>query len=98
MNKAKFRLTFPFAILALVFLSSCQPTFINLTSRTVRTIRIYTLQTEVDIQIAGDINSIEVIAVVGESIAMVKDPINPALWSCDYKPPQGLMKLPTIFR
>lgn len=94
MNQAKFRLTILLAILGLGFLSSCrQPTFINLTSKNIsqNPSGIYTLQTEVDIQDRRvDINSIEVIAVVGgESIAMVKDPINPALWSCDYKLPQG---------
>lgn len=94
MNKAKFRLTFPFAILALVFFSSCnQPTFINLTSQNIsqNPSGIYTLQTEVDVQdrkIVG--NSIEVKAVVGgDTIDMVQDPVNPSLWSCDYKLPAG---------
>ncbi|NCV19867.1 MAG: hypothetical protein EBW42_14205, partial [Rhodobacterales bacterium] len=94
MNQSKFRLTVLLAILGLGFLSSCrQPTFINLTSKNIsqNPSGIYTLQTEVDIQDRRvDQNSVEVSAVVGgETIPMVKDPVNPMLWSCDYKLPQG---------
>ena len=94
MKQAKFRLTVSLAILGLGFLSSCrQPTFINLTSKNIsqNPSGIYTLQTEVDIQDRRvDQNSIEVLAIVGgETIPMVKDPINPMLWSCDYKLLQG---------
>ena len=94
MNQAKFRLTILLAILGLGFLSSCrQPTFINLTSQNIsqNPSGIYTLQTELDIQDRKiDTNSISVAAIVGgETIKMVKDPVNPALWSCDYSLPQG---------
>ena len=94
MNKAKFRLSIFLAILGLGLASSCrQPTFINLTSQNIsqNPSGIYTLQTEVDIQDRKvDRNSISVTAVVGgESISMVQDPVNPSLWSCDYKLPQG---------
>jgi hypothetical protein len=94
MNQAKFRLTILIAILGLGFLSSCrQPTFINLTSKNIsqNPSGIYTLQTEVDIQDRKiDTNSISVAAIVGgETIKMIKDPVNPALWSCDYNLPQG---------
>ena len=94
MNKAKFRFSIFLAILGLGLASSCrQPTFINLTSQNIsqNPSGIYTLQTEVDIQDRKvDRNSISVAAVVGgESISMVQDPVNPALWSCDYKLPQG---------
>ena len=94
MNQAKFRLTILLAILGLGFLSSCrQPTFINLTSKNIsqNPSGIYTLQTEVDIQDRKiDTNSISVAAIVGgETIKMIKDPVNPALWSCDYNLPQG---------
>lgn len=94
MNQAKFRLTFLIAIIGLGFLSSCrQPTFINLTSQNIsqNPSGIYTLQTEVDIQdrrVLKDSVSVSVI-VGGESIPMVVDPVNSALWSCDYKLPQG---------
>ncbi len=52
---------------------------------------IYTLQTEIDIQDRKvHKESIKVSAIVGgESIPMVKDPVNPFLWSCDYKLPSG---------
>ena len=94
MNQSKFRLTVFLAILGIGFLSSCrQPTFINLTSKNIsqNPSGIYTLQTEVDIQDRKvDPNSISVAAVVGgEFIPMVKDPVNPMLWSCDYKLPLG---------
>ena len=94
MNQAKFRPTILLAILGLGFLSSCrQPTFINLTSQNIsqNPSGIYTLQTEVDIQDRKiDTNSISVVAIVGgETIKMIKDPVNPALWSCDYNLPQG---------
>ena len=94
MNKAKFRLSIFLAILGLGLASSCrQPTFINLTSQNIsqNPSGIYTLQTEVDIQDRKvDRNSISVTAVVGgESISMVQDPVNPSLWSCDYKLPLG---------
>ena len=94
MNQAKFRLTFLIAIIGLGFLSSCrQPTFINLTSQNIsqNPSGIYTLQTEVDIQdrrVLKDSVSVSVV-VGGESIPMVVDPVNSALWSCDYKLPQG---------
>ena len=94
MNKAKFRFSIFLAILGLGLASSCrQPTFINLTSQNIsqNPSGIYTLQTEVDIQDRKvDRNSISVTAVVGgESISMVQDPVNPSLWSCDYKLPLG---------
>jgi hypothetical protein len=49
------------------------------------------LQTELDIQDRQvDKDSIEVFAIVGgDTIPMVRDPVNPFLWSCDYKLPQG---------
>jgi hypothetical protein len=79
---------------SLLFLSSCKsPSFINLTSTNIsqNPSGIYTLQTEVDLQdrkVVAD--SVEVLLVVGgESIAMVQDPVNPTLWSCDYKLPSG---------
>ena len=83
------------ALSASLFLTlGCKrPSFINLTSTNIsqNPSGIYTLQTEVDLQdrkIKSD--SIEVLLVVGgESYPMVKDPINPALWSCDYKLPSG---------
>ncbi len=78
----------------LSFMTSCkQPSFINLTSKNLsqNPSGIYTLQTELDIQdrnVAQE--SIEVFAIVGgDTIPMVKDPVNPFLWSCDYKLPQG---------
>ena len=94
MNQSKFRLTVFLAILGIGSLSSCrQPTFINLTSKNIsqNPSGIYTLQTEVDIQDRKvDPDSISVAAVVGgEFIPMVKDPVNPMLWSCDYKLPLG---------
>ena len=94
MNKAKFRFSIFLSILGLGLASSCrQPTFINLTSQNIsqNPSGIYTLQTEVDIQDRKvDRNSISVTAVVGgESISMVQDPVNPSLWSCDYKLPLG---------
>ena len=103
MNKAKFRLSIFLAILGLGFLSSCrQPTFINLTSQNIsqNPSGIYTLQTEVDIQDRKvDRNSISVTAVVGgESISMVQDPVNPSLWSCDYKLPLGFDEATYYFR
>jgi len=79
---------------SLCFLTSCnQPSFINLTSGNLsqNPSGIYTLQTELEIQdrqVKQD--TIEVFAVVGgETFPMVKDPVNPFLWSCDYKLPQG---------
>ena len=80
--------------LTLAFLASCnRPSFINLTSTNIsqNPSGIYTLQTELDIQDRKvDSDSVEVFTVVGgETIAMVQDPINPNLWSCDYKLPQG---------
>lgn len=79
---------------SLLLLSSCKsPSFINLTSTNIsqNPSGIYTLQTEVDLQdrkVVAD--SVEVLLVVGgESIAMVQDPVNPTLWSCDYKLPSG---------
>lgn len=94
MHQAKFILTFIITIIGLGFLSSCrQPTFINLTSQNINQnpSGIYTLQTEVAIQdrrVVKDSISVSVI-VGGESIPMVGDPLNSALWSCDYKLPQG---------
>lgn len=79
---------------SLCFLASCnQPSFINLTSGNLsqNPSGIYTLQTELDIQ-DRKVNqgTIQVFAVVGgDTIPMVKDPVNPFLWSCDYKLPQG---------
>ncbi|MBN37395.1 MAG: hypothetical protein CMI29_02910 [Opitutae bacterium] len=79
---------------SLCFLTSCnQPSFINLTSGNLsqNPSGIYTLQTELEIQdrqVKQD--TIEVFAVVGgDTFPMVKDPVNPFLWSCDYKLPQG---------
>ena len=94
MKQAKFRLTFLVAMIALVFSTSCrQPTFINLTSQNLsqNPSGIYTLQTEVDIQDRRvDTKSVTVSAIIGgESIPMVQDPVNPSLWSCDYKLPRG---------
>jgi hypothetical protein len=83
-----------FLSLTIAFLASCkQPSFINLTSTNIsqNPSGIYTLQTELDIQ-DRLINreSVKVSAVVGgETIPMVQDPLNPNLWSCDYKLPQG---------
>jgi hypothetical protein len=79
---------------SLCFLTSCkQPSFINLTSSNLsqNPSGIYTLQTELDIQDRQvDKDSIEVSAIVGgDTIPMIKDPVNPFLWSCDYKLPQG---------
>ena len=79
---------------SLFLLSSCKrPSFINLTSTNIsqNPSGIYTLQTEVDIQDRRvDRSSISVSVVVGgETISMVKDPLNETLWSCDYKLPQG---------
>jgi hypothetical protein len=80
--------------LSLFIFSSCKrPSFINLTSSNIsqNPSGIYTLQTEVDLQdrkILSD--SIEVALVVGgEKFAMSQDPVNPTLWSCDYKLPAG---------
>jgi len=76
-----------------LFTNCKQPSFINLTSTNLsqNPSGIYTLQTELDIQdrhVSED--SIEVFAVVGgDTISMTKDPVNPFLWSCDYKLPQG---------
>ncbi|MDG1138015.1 MAG: IPT/TIG domain-containing protein [Opitutales bacterium] len=52
---------------------------------------IYTLQTEVDLQDRKILpQSILVNLVVGgEKVSMVQDPVNPFLWSCDYKLPTG---------
>ena len=37
-----------------------------------------------------DTKSVTVSAIIGgESIPMVQDPVNPSLWSCDYKLPRG---------
>ena len=86
--------TFFLLMLATAIFSGCkQPTFINLTSTNIsqNPSGIYTLQTEVDIQ-DRNVNpeTVEVFTVVGgELIPMVQDPINPNLWSCDYKLPQG---------
>ncbi len=79
---------------SLCFLTSCnQPSFINLTSGNLsqNPSGIYTLQTELDIQDRKvNQDTIQVFAVVGgDTIPMVKDPVNPFLWSCDYKLPQG---------
>ena len=76
-----------------IFTSCKRPSFINLTATNIsqNPSGIYTLQTEIDIQdrkVQKD--SIKVSAIVGgESIPMVKDPVNPFLWSCDYKLPSG---------
>ena len=79
---------------SLCFLASCnQPSFINLTSGNLsqNPSGIYTLQTELDIQDRKvNQDTVQVFAVVGgDTIPMVKDPVNPFLWSCDYKLPQG---------
>ena len=79
---------------SLCFLTSCnQPSFINLTSGNLsqNPSGIYTLQTELNIQDRKvNQDTIQVSAVVGgDTIPMVKDPVNPFLWSCDYKLPQG---------
>jgi hypothetical protein len=79
---------------SLCFLTSCnQPSFINLTSGNLsqNPSGIYTLQTELDIQDRKvNQDTIQVFAVVGgDTIPMVKDPVNTSLWSCDYKLPQG---------
>ena len=49
------------------------------------------MQTELEIQDRGiKADTVEVFAVVGgEKLVMVKDDLNPALWSCDYKLPAG---------
>ena len=78
----------------LCLFSSCkQPNFINLTSTNLsqNPSGIYTLQTELDIQDRQVVKeSVKIFAVVGgDTIPMVKDPVNPFLWSCDYKLPQG---------
>ncbi len=76
-----------------IFTSCKRPSFINLTATNIsqNPSGIYTLQTEIDIQdrkVQKD--SIKVSAIVGgESIPMVKDPVNTFLWSCDYKLPSG---------
>lgn len=79
---------------SLFIFSSCKrPSFINLTATNIsqNPSGIYTLQTEIDIQdrkVAKE--SITVMAVVGgDSIPMVRDSVNPSLWSCDYKLPSG---------
>lgn len=94
MKKLKITYKHIFFSLIIASLAGCkQPSFINLTSTNIsqNPSGIYTLQTEVDIQdrlINRD--SVKVSAVVGgESIPMVQDPLNPNLWSCDYKLPQG---------
>jgi hypothetical protein len=79
---------------SLCFLTSCnQPSFINLTSSNLsqNPSGIYTLQTELDIQDRHvNQDTIEVFVIVGgDTIPMVKDPVNPFLWSCDYKLPRG---------
>ena len=73
---------------SLCFLTSCnQPSFINLTSGNLsqNPSGIYTLQTELDIQDRKvNQDTIQVFAIVGgDTIPMVKDPVNPFLWSCD---------------
>jgi hypothetical protein len=94
MNKLRTTYKHILLSLTLAFFASCnQPSFINLTSTNIsqNPSGIYTLQTELDIQ-DRKINpeTVKVFAVVGgESIPMVQDPINPNLWSCDYKLPQG---------
>ena len=94
MKKLNTTYTHIFLSLTLAFFASCnQPSFINLTSTNLsqNPSGIYTLQTELDIQ-DRKVNpeSIKVFTVVGgESIPMVQDPINPNLWSCDYKLPPG---------
>lgn len=80
--------------LSLFILSSCKrPSFINLTSSNIsqNPSGIYTLQTEVDLQDRKVLSeSIQVTLVVGgENVPMVQDPLNPFLWSCDYKLPAG---------
>ena len=94
MNKLKTNYKHIFLSLTLAFFASCnQPSFINLTSTNLsqNPSGIYTLQTELDIQdrmVSPE--TIQVFTVVGgESIPMVQDPINPNLWSCDYKLPPG---------
>ena len=82
---------------SLCLLTSCQqPSFINLTSSNLsqNPSGIYTLQTELDIQDRQvKVDTIEVFAIVGgDTFPMVKDPVNPFLWSCDYKLPQGFDK------
>ncbi len=94
MNKLKITYKHIFLSLTLAFFASCnRPSFINLTSTNIsqNPSGIYTLQTELEIQDRKvDPNSVEVFTVVGgETIEMVQDPINPNLWSCDYKLPQG---------
>lgn len=79
---------------SLWFMTGCQqPSFVNLTSKNLsqNPSGIYTLQTEVDIQDRKVVKeSVEVYLVVGgETLAMTQDPLNPNLWSCDYKLPQG---------
>lgn len=79
---------------SLFLLSSCKrPSFINLTSTNIsqNPSGIYTIQTEVDLQDRNILyDSIEVVLYVGgEAYPMVKDPLNPSLWSCDYKLPSG---------
>ena len=79
---------------SLFLLSSCKrPSFINLTSTNIsqNPSGIYTIQTEVDLQDRKIFyDSIEVVLYVGgEAYPMVKDPVNPSLWSCDYKLPSG---------
>ena len=94
MKKLKINYKHIFLSISLAFLASCkQPSFINLTSTNIsqNPSGIYTLQTELDIQ-DRLINreSVKVFAIVGgETIQMVQDPVNPDLWSCDYKLPQG---------
>lgn len=79
---------------SLFLLSSCnRASFINLTSTNIsqNPSGIYTIQTEVDLQDRKIFyDSIEVFLYVGgEAYPMVKDPVNPSLWSCDYKLPSG---------
>lgn len=79
---------------SLWFITGCQqPSFVNLTSKNLsqNPSGIYTLQTEVEIQDRKVVKeSVEVFLVVGgETQAMTQDPLNPNLWSCDYKLPQG---------
>ena len=94
MKKLKITYKHIFFSLIIAFLTGCkQPSFINLTSTNIsqNPSGIYTLQTEVDIQ-DRLINreTVKVFTVVGgETIPMVQDPLNPNLWSCDYKLPQG---------
>jgi len=79
---------------SLWFISGCrQPNFINLTSKNIsqNPSGIYTLQTELEVQDRGvKVETVEVFAVVGgERLVMVRDELNPELWSCDYKLPAG---------